>query len=334
MFGSLLTLLAVAGLAMLSAGGIAYALLQDRIQSEKRTTERLDRIQKRNPVVDVERSRNIDAARRRKSVQDTLKEIEEKQKAKAKQSNSPPLTLRLEQAGLNWSRKTFLVVSAVCGVVLFIIPVLIGMPIYVSLAFLIVGLLGLPRWIVGFLRKRRMARFLNEFANAIDIIVRGIKSGLPLGDCIRMIATETAEPVRGEFRKIVDAQAIGLSVSDAVAKLPERMPLAETNFFAIVVAVQAKAGGNLSEALGNLSSVLRERRQMKGKIKAMSMEAKASAAIIGALPFVVMLLTYMSSPDYIKLLFTDPTGNLILGASAVWMTIGILVMRKMVNFDF
>lgn len=334
MFGSLLTLLAVAGLAMLSAGGLAYALLQDRIQSEKRATERLDRIQKRNPIVDVERSRNIDAARRRKSVQDTLKEIEEKQKAKAKQSKSPPLTLRLEQAGLSWSRRTYLVVSAVCGVVLFIIPVVIGMPIYVSVAFLIAGLIGLPRWIVGFLRKRRMTRFLNEFANAVDIIVRGIKSGLPLGDCIRMIATETSEPVRGEFRKIVDAQALGLSVSDAVAKLPERVPLAETNFFAIVVAVQAKAGGNLSEALGNLSSVLRERRQMKGKIKAMSMEAKASAAIIGALPFVVMLLTYLSSPDYIKLLFTDPTGNLILGASAVWMMIGILVMRKMVNFDF
>jgi tight adherence protein B len=197
-----------------------------------------------------------------------------------------------------------------------------------------VGLFGLPRWIVSFKRKRRMERFLNEFANAIDVIVRGIKAGLPLGDCIRMIATETDEPVRGEFRKIVDAQSVGMSVADAVAKMPDRIPLPEANFFAIVISIQQKAGGNLAEALANLSKVLRERRQMKGKIKAMSMEAKASAVIIGILPLAVMILTYLSSPEYIMLLFTDPLGNLILGASAVWMLIGTLVMRKMVNFDF
>jgi tight adherence protein B len=179
-----------------------------------------------------------------------------------------------------------------------------------------------------------MERFLNEFANAIDVIVRGIKAGLPLGDCIRMIATETDEPVRGEFRKIVDAQSVGMSIADAVAKMPDRIPLPEANFFAIVIAIQQKAGGNLAEALANLSKVLRERRQMKGKIKAMSMEAKASAVIIGILPLAVMILTYLSSPEYIMLLFTDPLGNLILGASAVWMLIGTLVMRKMVNFDF
>jgi tight adherence protein B len=334
MFGSLTMLLAVAGLAMLSAGGLAYALLYGRIETENRATERLDRIQKRNPLVDVERSRAVDAIRRRKSVQETLKEIEEKQKAKAKQSKSPPLNLRLEQAGLSWSRRTFFIISIVLGGVFFVVPWLLGLPLYISALFLVVGLLGLPRWIVGFLRKRRMNQFLNEFANAIDIIVRGIKAGLPLGDCIRIIAQETEEPVKGEFRKIVDAQALGISVAEAVAKMPDRIPLPETNFFAIVIAIQQKAGGNLAEALANLSRVLRERRQMKGKIKAMSMEAKASAVIIGILPFAVMFMTYLSSPQYIMLLFTDPLGNLILGSSAVWMTMGILVMRKMINFDF
>jgi tight adherence protein B len=334
MFGGLTTLLAVAGLAMLSAGALAYAFLYGRIETENRMTERLELVQRRPAPVDIERSRVVDPARRRKSVQDTLKEIEGRQKAKAKQSKSPPLTLRLEQAGLSWSRRTFFIVSLVCGVIFFLVPWLFGLPIYIAILFMVVGLLGLPRWIVSFKRKRRMERFLNEFANAIDVIVRGIKAGLPLGDCIRMIATETDEPVRGEFRKIVDAQSVGMSIADAVAKMPDRIPLPEANFFAIVIAIQQKAGGNLAEALANLSKVLRERRQMKGKIKAMSMEAKASAVIIGILPLAVMILTYLSSPEYIMLLFTDPLGNLILGASAVWMLIGTLVMRKMVNFDF
>ena len=118
------------------------------------------------------------------------------------------------------------------------------------------------------------------------MIVRGIKSGLPLGDCMRMIAGEAQEPLRGEFRAIIDAQTLGMSIADAVAKLFERVPVAEANFFGIVIAIQQKAGGNLSEALGNLSRVLRDRRKMAGKIKAMSMEAKASAAIIGCLPFI------------------------------------------------
>jgi tight adherence protein B len=334
MVGGLTTLLAIAGLAMLSAGALAYTFLYGRIETENRLTERLELVQKRPAPSDPERSRSIDPARRRKSVQDTLKEIEERQKAKAKQNKSPPLTLRLEQAGLSWSRRTYIIISLVFGVVFFLVPRLFGLPLYLSVVFMMVGFLGLPRWIVSFKRKRRMQSFLNEFANAVDIIVRGIKAGLPLGDCIRMIATETEEPVRSEFRKIVDAQSLGMSVGDAVGKMPERIPLPEANFFAIVITIQQKAGGNLAEALANLSRVLRQRRQMKGKIKAMSMEAKASAVIIGILPFAVMVMIYLSSPGYIMLLFTEPVGNLILGASAVWMTIGILVMRKMVNFDF
>ncbi len=334
MFGGLTTLLAIAGLAMLSAGGLAYAFLYGRIESEDRFGSRLERVQNGTPTLDVARSRTVDPARRRKSVQDTLKEIEEKQKAKAKQSKSPPLALRIEQAGLSWTRRTFYLISAALGFVFFIVPFVFGVPIYVALAFFVVGFFGMPRWTVSFLRKRRMEKFLNEFANAIDIIVRGVKAGLPLGDCIRIISTEADEPVKGEFRKIVEAQSLGIPAYEAVARMPDRIPVPEANFFAIVIAIQQKAGGNLAEALANLSRVLRERRQMKGKITAMSMEAKASAVIIGILPFVVMIMTYMSSPAYIMLLFTEPLGNLILGASAVWMTIGILVMRKMVNFDF
>jgi tight adherence protein B len=332
-FGNLTLIIAIAGLAMLSAGSLAYALLYGRIETEDRVGSRLDRVQSRSPSIDVSRARNVDPARRRKSIQETLKEIEEKQKAKARH-NSPPLAMRIEQAGLGWSRRTFLVISLVTGVVLFLIAWVLGAPIYASLGFLVAGSFGLPRWAVNFLRKRRFEKFLNEFANAIDVVVRGVKAGLPLNDCVRIIAAEAAEPVKSEFRKIAETQGLGIPLGEAVGKLPDRIPVPETSFFAIVISTQQKAGGNLAEALANLSRVLRDRRKMKGKIQAMSMEAKSSAFIIGSLPVIVMVLVYLTSPAYIMLLFTEPLGNMILGASAIWMILGALVMRKMINFDF
>jgi tight adherence protein B len=332
-FGTFTTVLAIAGLAMLSAGSLAYALLYGRIQTEDRAGNRLDRVQSRSPAIDASRARIVDPTRRRKSIQETLKEIEQKQKAKARHS-SPPLALRIEQAGLGWSRRTFFMISAVTGLVFFLVPLVLGAPLYASLGFFAAGLLGLPRWVVNFLRRRRLNMFLNEFANAIDVVVRGVKAGLPLNDCVRIIAAEAAEPVKSEFRKISETQGLGIPLGEAVAKLPDRVPLPEANFFAIVIATQQKAGGNLAEALANLSHVLRDRRKMKGKIQAMSMEAKSSAAIIGSLPAVVMVMVYLTSPGYIMPLFTDPIGNMILGVSAAWMLIGVLVMRKMINFDF
>jgi len=157
---------------------------------------------------------------------------------------------------------------------------------------------------------------------------------LPIGDCLRVVASEAVEPVRSEFRQIVEAQALGLSIGEAVDRLPERVPVTEANFFAIVINIQAKAGGNLSEALGNLSRVLRDRKKMKGKIGAMSMEAKASAAIIGLIPFAVTGLLYVSSPKYVSLLWTTSHGRIIAGIGLAWMAVGAGVMKKMVSFDF
>jgi tight adherence protein B len=194
--------------------------------------------------------------------------------------------------------------------------------------------LGAPRWLLAFLKRRREAKFLKIFPDAVDVIVRGIKAGLPLLDCLKMIASEAAEPVRGEFRTIIETQAIGMPIGDACAKLYERMPIPETNFFGIVISIQQKAGGNLSEALGNLSRVLRDRKKMKAKIVAMSQEAKASAAIIAALPICVMGLVYLTSPHYIELLWTEPLGRVMLACSAFWMFCGVMVMKKMINFDF
>ncbi len=329
-------LLSIAILATLSAGGIAYTLLYGRIEQENVAARRLALVQGRGAEDAGIKARSAsDANKRRKSVQETLKELEAQQKAKARNSKSPPLSVRLQQAGLAWSKQKFWLVSAACGLVAFLVSWLLGAPAYAAAAFGLAGLFGMPRWFINRQRKRRMRKFVDEFANAVDVIVRGVKAGLPLNDCIRIIAHESAEPVRSEFRQITEAQqALGLSLPEAVGRMPERVPVAEASFFAIVVGIQTRTGGNLSEALGNLSRVLRERKKMKGKIAAMSMEAKASAWIIGALPAVVLVLVYLTSPAYIMLLFTTSLGNLILGASALWMTIGIVVMRRMINFDF
>jgi tight adherence protein B len=332
--GPLGIVIAIALLAMLSAGGLAWFLLYGRIEAESTVGRRLQRMKARGMAAEAAPDRIAEAARRRKSVQETLAEIEAKQKAKAKEKNALSLTMRLVQAGLKWSRRGYFVFCAISGASATILGLVLGAPLWAVAAFGVAGVVGVPMWTVNLLRRRRMRRFLAEFANAIDVIVRGVKAGLPLNDCIRIVAAEAAEPVRSEFRQIAESQAIGLSMADAVARLPERVPVPETSFFAIVVAIQQRAGGNLSEALGNLSRVLRDRKKMTGKIKAMSMEAKASAVIIGALPVVVMGLVYVTSPDYVALLFSEPLGHIILGASAVWMAIGIFVMRRMVNFDF
>jgi tight adherence protein B len=220
------------------------------------------------------------------------------------------------------------------GGVAFVVSSFFGTGLIIAVAIGFAGAFGAPRWVLSFLKKRREKKFLDGFPDAVDVIVRGVKAGLPLLDCIKMIALEAPEPLKSEFRVILETQAIGMPLGEACGKLYERTPLPEANFFGIVVAIQQKAGGNLSEALGNLSRVLRDRKKMKAKIQAMSQEAKASAGIIGALPIAVMTLVYLTSPQYISLLFTTSIGNMMLAASAVWMATGVMVMKKMINFDF
>jgi tight adherence protein B len=324
------TLIALVVLAMLSAGGLAYVLLYSRV-SPSEGDKRLEQIRGRSgktPAVRVD-----DSARRRKSIQEGLDEFEAKQQAKAK-SARPPLKTRMEQAGLSWSKRTYYLVSLGIGLGTMVAAWIFGLPWWAILIFGISGLLAAPVWLVSYLRKRRFKKFLGEFPNAVDVIVRGIKAGLPLNDCMKIIANEAAEPVKGEFKVVNEEQTLGLSLPDAIGRLPDRIPVPETNFFAIVISIQSKAGGNLSEALGNLSRVLRERKKMKDKIRAMSAEARASAFIIGALPLVVMVLVYISSPGYIMLLFQTTVGNIILAGATIWAGIGVLVMRKMVNFDY
>ncbi|MFS2152220.1 MULTISPECIES: type II secretion system F family protein [unclassified Rhizobium] len=334
MFGFDPIVLGIVLLVAISAGAVCYGLLFSRMETEKKAASRVSRVASAEldkQSVKAARDRVQEMSKRRKSMQDNLKDLEKRQQENAKKKLT--LKSRLTQAGLSITPGRFYMFSGIFGLVLMFVAFLAGAPTMVVLGLPVVAGLGLPRWILGFLIKRRQNKFLDEFPNALDVIVRSIKSGLPLNDAIRLIANEGKEPVKGEFRRVVESQQIGLSVPDACTRMGNHMPLQEVNFFAIVIAIQSQAGGNLSEAIGNLSKVLRERKKMKAKVKALSMEAKASAVIIGALPFIVATLVYMTSPQYMMVLFTDPRGHLIMGASAVWMSIGIFVMRNMVNFD-
>ncbi|MGY3462045.1 Flp pilus assembly protein TadB [Bradyrhizobium sp. LM3.4] len=224
--------------------------------------------------------------------------------------------------------------SAVVAGVLFAAALFIGGGLLGAAGLAFAGGLGLPRWALGFLKNRREAKFLKALPDAVDVIVRGIKAGLPLFESIKVVAADAPEPLRSEFLSIIETQAVGMPLGEACTRLYDRMPLPEANFFGIVISIQQKSGGNLSEALGNLSKVLRDRKKMKEKIQAMSMEAKASAGIIGSLPPIVMFLVYLTTPQYISTLWTHPTGQLMLVGCVVWMSVGIMVMKKMINFDF
>ncbi|EKF60599.1 MAG: type II secretion system F family protein [Agrobacterium albertimagni] len=337
MFGIDPTILAIVLLAAVSTGAIAYGVLYSRIETDKKTANRINRVRSAETdtaQMKAARDRVQEISKRRKSVQDSLKELEKKQQQeKTKKANAASIKAKLVQSGLSVSLSQFYVLSGILGIVVLAMTFLAGMPTLVIVGAAFVAGLGLPRWIVGFLVSRRQKKFLEEFPNSLDVMVRSIRSGLPLNDAIRMIAADGQEPVKTEFRRIVESQQLGLSVADSVARMHQTMPLSEVSFFAIVIAIQGQAGGNLSEALANLSRVLRDRKKMKAKVNALSMEAKASAAIIGALPFIVAFLVYITSPGYIMILFTDSRGHLILGISAVWMSIGLLVMRNMINFE-
>jgi tight adherence protein B len=179
---------------------------------------------------------------------------------------------------------------------------------------------------------RRMKKFTTEFANAIDVIVRSVKSGLPTNEALKIVAKEIPDPVGSEFSLLNESMRVGVTLEQGLKKMFDNMPTAEVAFFSIVMSIQQKSGGNLSEALSNLAGVLRERKRLQGKIKAMSSEAKASAAIIGSLPPGVMGVVYVTTPDYIMMLFREHLGNLMLLGCVIWMSIGVMVMRKMINF--
>lgn len=312
-------------LGMVSLGGIGYAVIVPMMTGEAKSESRLKSVAQGQTPAAIKQEKD---AARRKQISTALNPTSNRGKAKE------TLEARIGQAGMTMSRSQYYLFCALAGLGTGLLVLMISGNLLMGLLAVLIGGAGVPHWYLAFRRNKRLNKFSSDFPSAIDVIVRGIKAGLPLGDCIRIVGSEAPEPLAAEFRGMIEAQQMGMTVGEAVERLAQRVPTPEANFFAIVIMIQQKTGGNLSEALGNLSRVLRDRKKMKHKIKAMASEATASAAIIAALPFIVSILVYLTSPAYIMLLFTTSTGNVTLLASGFWMACGVFVIRKMINFDF
>jgi tight adherence protein B len=321
--------LIVAALAFLAIGGAGFAFAGGGQPAA--ASKRVKAVAGSAKPDRRKQSADMAALKRKQTTQEALRELS----ANEKKSRQRRLSVKglIAQAGIELTPAVFWIMSAVAGAVLAVAGLLIQGPIGAAMGFFI-GLFGLPRWFLHVLVGGRQKKFSNQLADAIDVIVRGVKSGLPLNQCLRIIAAESPEPLRSEFQALCDSQAMGVPLDQGMQRLYEHMPLPEVNFFSIVLVIQQKTGGNLSESLGNLSAVLRARKLMKEKVKALSSEAKASAMIIGALPIVVMAMVYFTRPEYISILWTDPMGHLVLLGAATMMSTGIFIMHRMVNFKF
>ena len=324
----LMILAAVLGFVTITSLGFAFVGGDD---SSSRAVKRAQGFGQRSPQTPAKRAAAGPQTQeqRRKQIMLQLKEADRKER-KARVT----MAAKMRQAGLSMKVQTFWIISGVLAVVSLLFGLLFGLPWFILPALPLVFGLGLPRWVVGFIAGRRAKKFSLEFPNAVDVIVRGIKSGLPVHECFKIIARESPAPLGPEFKKLVEGLGVGMTLEQSLDKMYGRMPTPELRFFTIVIAIQQKTGGNLAEALGNLSIVLRSRRLMAEKIKALSSEAIASAGIIGSLPPVVMALVSLTAPAYMGLLFTDMRGQVMLLVAGVWMTFGVLAMKKMINFKF
>lgn len=320
--------------AAIAVAALVFAIMYPVFGADRSQEKRIATVTETRANKVASRSAADTAAHRRKQVTETLKDLEERQREKEKIT----LRLRLQRAGLKVTPHSFWVSSAIFGgICAFMVLISFEWGMLTQVAALVagfVGMFGVPRWFVGRMTKKRQTKFLSELANAMDVVVRGVKSGLPLNECLQIIARESPEPIASEFREVVEQQRVGVTLGDALQRLCQRVPLPEVRFLAIVIGIQQSSGGNLSEALGNLSGVLRDRIRMKMKVKALSAEATASAAVLASLPPGVMIMVYLSSPDYIMPLFATKFGNFLLAVGAMWMGLGVLVMQKMINFKY
>ncbi|HEY5409430.1 MAG TPA: type II secretion system F family protein [Caulobacteraceae bacterium] len=319
----LMVLAAILGL--IAIGGLAVVFAAP---GQSRTLKRAQAIADRSRGSNVRtRGAAPDPTLRRRQIMKTLRDEDRRQR-----KESLSMSARLQQAGLPITPRTFWMLSAALGIGVFVLVFLGGQKSYIGLLLGIGAGLGLPRWAISFLAKRRAKKFVEGFADASDIIVRGIKSGLPVNECLQVIARESPEPLCSEFRRLVDGVAHGMTLEQMLERMHTRMPLPELRFFTIVLSIQQKTGGNLAEALSNLSLVLRSRKLMREKIKALSGEAVASSLIIGSLPPGVVLLISVTTPSYLAVLFHTTLGQLILAAAGIWMGIGVFIMKRMVSF--
>ncbi len=247
--------------------------------------------------------------------------------------NPALLRLRLEQTGRPWTLAQYVMASGGLAVGMFLLLVLRGLPPLMALPIALLAGIGLPHVVVGFLIKRRVAQFTANFPDAIELMVRGLRSGLPISETVGIVGTELPDPVGIEFRNVSDKMKIGRTMEAALQETADRLGTPEFQFFVISLQIQRETGGNLAETLSNLADVLRKRAAMKLKIRAMSSESKASAYIIGALPFIVFGLIWFINGSYMQNFFVDPRLIITGLGGIVWMGIGAFIMAKMINFE-
>jgi len=331
-FPPLLVQIAFMVLAALAVGGIAVAIFLPQLTGQADISKRVSDIAGDG----TGRKSGLrghftegKGEKRRNQIQESLDKFEKKQEKKKKKVT---IKVMIQRAGLDMSIKTYWIYSVAAGVAGGIAALFAGVVPLVAVGAAIASGLGLPRWFLSMLTKRRQEDFLRLFADAIDVMVRGLKAGLPVNEAMKVIASEMDAPVGPEFTEIVQGQRVGITLEQGVERMMDRIPLAEVNFLAIVMAIQKSTGGNLAEALENLSTVLRDRKKMKAKVQAISQEAKASAAIIGSLPFAIGGGMMVLNPEYLNPLFDTERGNIMLMVAGGWMMVGVLIMRKMINF--
>ncbi len=270
--------------------------------------------------------------KRRAEIARKLQESKGQDGVDGKGKKKTTIKMALEQAGLNISVKQFWIFSLLPMVAMVGLSKTMGHGPFVLVMAAIIGVLGLPRVVLKRLTARRQKKFLEEFPDALEATVRLLKAGMPVSEAIAMIAKEFTGPVGDEMSRIYDKQKIGVSLPEAALEATRRMPLPEMQMFATGLAIQAQTGSSLSEVLMNLSGVIRARFRLKRKVKALSSEAIASASIIGALPNLVALGMYATNREYIMVLFTTPNGKVLLAGAVIWMLIGIMMMKAMINF--
>lgn len=318
---------AITLLIFLTIAGIVFALQMN--QKAERRKRMLNVIQGTSVKAEEKEKKSSQDHHRRHDLSKKLKEAEKDSK---KKKEGTGITDLIVHAGMNISVKKFWIFSFMFAVLFAAGVFLAGQSKFVVAMAFIVGLLGLPKMFLKMKAKKRQKKFLEDFADALESMMRLLKAGMPVTEAISMVAREFTGPVGEEMGRIFDQQKIGIPLSEAVLSGAKRMPLTEMQMFATAVAIQSQTGSSLSEVLENLANVIRARFSLKRKVTALSSEAKASAGIIGALPLLVMGGMYLTNRDYIMVLFEHPTGNLLLGGAGFWMFCGVMVMRQMINF--
>ena len=320
----------VAGAVFISMVAVTFSLILPQIKARANLRQRISVASGNVSAAEVTRGIGGDSSRRR-DIQSRLRQLED---AKTKKSFAVKLRETLRQAGLRLTLRNYFLLCTAFSVVAAILYKMTGyhlvgiVPVSITVGF------GLPRYVLFYLTKRRVNKFTKEFANAVDIIVRGIKSGLPVSECLKIIATESPEPVAGLFLEIVESQNLGLTLEVSLERAQEQIKTPELQFFTIVLIIQGQTGGNLADTLANLSGILRDRKKMADKVKSLSSEAKSSAGIIGSLPFLMTGLLYLVNPEYLTPLFTADLGKIMIAGGLVWMSAGIFIMKQMINFEF